>query len=94
MIIMKKDSPTMKHVLHLFQSSIFPDAVIDDNNAEVFDFNNLDFDMQDQLGKLMQELDDMDLTLANSIEVLASSATDKVQEESPHTATVESTPAR
>jgi hypothetical protein len=94
MIITKKDSPTMKRVLHLFQSSIFPDAVIDDNDAEVFDFNDPDFDMQDQLGELMRELDDMDLTLANSIEAPASSAAEEVQEESPHAATVENAPAQ
>jgi hypothetical protein len=78
MIIMKKDSPTMKRVLHLFQSSTFPDAVIDDNDADVFDFNDPEFDAQDQLGKLMQELDDTDLTLADSIEAPASSAADDI----------------
>jgi hypothetical protein len=82
----------MKRVLHLFQSSTFPDAVIDDNDAEVFDFDNPEFDAQDQLGELMRELDDTDLTLADSIEAPASSAADDVQEESPHTATVESAP--
>jgi hypothetical protein len=68
----------MKRVLHLFQSSTFPDAVIDDNNAEVFDFDDPEFDAQDQLGELMRELDNTDLTLADSIEAPASSAADNV----------------
>lgn len=92
MIITKKDTPTMKRVLHLFQSKLFPDAITDEND-EVFNFDNPGADSQDELGELMRALDDLELAPAHFTEGAVSTANEVHQpDESPDAAMANESP--